>query len=100
MSNNPVLYLDQVSMQKRVTLARIALLAALMASTHGVYAQAHPEKWEFGVDMGYLKKVKHGTPLDYEIVPTQLVWRTPVIRELWRGTGGASLVFRHRLAFV
>jgi hypothetical protein len=38
--------------------------------------------------------------LDYKIVPTQLVWRTPVVRELWRGQSGASLTLRHRLAFV
>jgi lipid A 3-O-deacylase len=87
-------------MQKLATLARLGLLAALMVSTHGVHAQTNPEKWEFGVDLGYLKKVKHGTPLDYEIVPTQLVWRTPVVRELWRGSSGASLTLRHRLAFV
>lgn len=87
-------------MQKLATLARLGLLAALMASTHGVHAQTNPEKWEFGVDLGYLKKVKHGTPLDYQIVPTQLVWRTPVVRELWRGSSGASLTLRHRLAFV
>ena len=87
-------------MQKFTILARLALLTSLMASTHAAHAQSDPAKWEFGADIGYLKKVKHGTPLDYEIVPTQLVWRTPVVRELWRGAGGASLTFRHRLAFV
>ena len=93
-------HLGKAFMQKFLILARLALLTSLMASTHAAHAQSDPKKWEFGADIGYLKKVKHGTPLDYEIVPTQLVWRTPVARELWRGAGGASLTLRHRLAFV
>lgn len=96
----PGVHHDRVSMLKTLSRARLLLLAVLMATTHSVCAQSNPDKWEFGVDVGYLKKVKHGTSLDYEIVPTQLVWRTPVVRELWRSAGGSSLTFRHRLAFV
>jgi lipid A 3-O-deacylase len=86
-------------MQKIATSARLALLAVLMASTQGAFAQANPDKWELGVDMGYLTKVKHNSPFNYKIVPTQLVWHTPVVRELWRGASGATLTFRHRLTF-
>ena len=87
-------------MHTLATLARPALLAALMAAAPCVHAQSNPNQWEIGVEMGYLKKIKHNSPLDYEIAPTQLLWRTPVQRELWRGASGASLTLRHRLALV
>lgn len=83
-------------------LLRICLLLSLLAGAPQAGAQtAHPaDHWEFGVEMGYLKKVKHNSPLDYRIVPTQLVWRSPPMFEIWRGQDGARFTVRNRLALV
>jgi lipid A 3-O-deacylase len=91
-------------MKKILKLIRIGLLAGLAAGTTQALAQArsdHPaDNWEFGVDLGYLKKVKDNSPHDYVIAPVQLVWRTPSHFDLWRGENGARLTVRHRLAVV
>ena len=65
------------------------------------HAQQHPaDYWEIGIDLGYLTKIRHNSPLDYAIVPAQLLWRTPAAFDLWRGEGGARLAVRQRLAIV
>ena len=87
-------------MQKQSILVRLGLLALLMAASQAVHAQVDFDKWEMGVEMGYATKIKHNSPLVYKIVPTQLVWRTPVAAELWRGADGMSLTLRNRLAIV
>ena len=79
---------------------RIGLLLGLWAGVQPAHAQHPADRWEFGVEMGYLSKVKHNSPLDYRIVPTQLVWRSPPMFEMWRGESGARLTVRNRLAFV
>jgi len=64
-------------------------------------AQIHPsQQWEFAIESGYLTKIRHNSPLDYAIVPTQLVWRSPALFEFWRGTDGARLTVRNRTAIV
>ncbi len=82
--------------------SRIWLLLAVLASVPQAQAQAkHPaDQWEFGVETGYLKKVRHNSPLDYRIVPTTLVWRSPAMFDLWRGESGARLTVRNRLGLV
>ncbi len=88
-------------MQKNSLLVKLAFAAGMLAACQAAQAQeTHGEKWEMGVEMGYLKKVRHNSPLDYEIVPTQLVWRTPIARELWNGKNGMSLTIRNRLSVV
>jgi lipid A 3-O-deacylase len=79
---------------------RLCLLLGLLAGAPPARAQHPADQWEFGVEMGYLKKVKHNSPLDYRIVPTQLVWRSPPMFEIWRGPNGARLTVRNRLAVV
>ncbi|MEO7393138.1 MAG: acyloxyacyl hydrolase [Ramlibacter sp.] len=64
------------------------------------HAQHPADRWEFGVETGYLSKVKHNSPLDYRIVPTQLVWRSPPMFEIWQGESGARLTVRNRMAIV
>ena len=83
-------------------LIQFALLAALPATAQFALAQsAHPaDNWEFGVDLGYLKKVRNNSPHDYIIAPAQVVWRTPSHFDLWRNENGARLTVRHRLAIV
>jgi hypothetical protein len=80
----------------------LALLSGLLAFSQFVWAQStHPaDNWEFGVDLGYLKKVRNNSPHDYIIAPAQIVWRTPSHFDLWRGENGARLTVRHRLAIV
>jgi len=79
---------------------RLCFFLALLAGVTQAQAQHPADQWEFGVEMGYLKKVKHNSPLDYRIVPTQLVWRSPPMFEIWRGESGARLTVRNRLALV
>jgi lipid A 3-O-deacylase len=81
---------------------RIFFLLGFLAIASQAQAQArHPaDQWEFGVETGYLWKVKHNSPLDYRIVPTQLVWRSPPMFEIWRGESGARLTVRNRMALV
>ncbi len=79
---------------------RIGLLFGLLAIAQQSHAQHPADRWEFGVETGYLTKVKHNSPLDYRIVPTQLVWRSPPLFEIWRGESGARLTVRNRLAIV
>lgn len=79
---------------------RFCVLAALLAGAPPAQAQHPADQWEFGVEMGYLTKVKHNSPLDYRIVPTQLVWRSPPMFEIWRGESGARLTVRNRMALV
>jgi lipid A 3-O-deacylase len=79
---------------------RIFLLIGLLTGAHQAQAQHPADQWEFGVETGYLWKVKHNSPLDYRIVPTQLVWRSPPMFEIWRGRSGARLTVRNRMALV
>ena len=79
---------------------RLCLLGALLGLAAHAQAQHPADQWEFGVEMGYLKKVKHNSPLDYRIVPTQLVWRSPPMLEIWRGESGARFTVRNRMALV
>ena len=83
-------------------LFQIGLLTGLLVSTPYIWAQTdHPaDKWEFGVEAGYLKKIKNNSPHDYVIAPAQILWRSPAMFDLWRGESGARLAVRHRLAIV
>lgn len=84
-------------------LIQLGLVSVLLASTPLAMAEttAHPaDNWEFAVETGYLKKVKNNSPHNYVIVPTQAVWRTPAVFDLWRGESGARLAVRHRMAVV
>lgn len=76
--------------------ATLGLLAAAPAK-----AQGHPaDHWEFGVEAGYLAKVRDNSPHDYRIVPVQAVWRSPAFWDLWKSAGGARLTVRNRFSLV
>ena len=79
---------------------RLYLLLGLLAGVPHAQAQQAADRWEFAVETGYLKKVRHNSPLDYRIVPAQLAWRSPPMFEIWRGPSGARLTVRHRLSLV
>ena len=87
-------------MKRTLKLTRLGLLIGLSAGAQHALAQHPADAWEFAVETGYLKKVKHNSPLDYRIVPAQLVWRSPAMFELWRGKSGARLAVRNRFAIV
>lgn len=78
----------------------IGLLMGLLIFTTAARAQHPADHWEFSVQTGYLKKVKNNSPFDYRIVPTQAVWRSPTVFNLWLGEGGARLTVRNRFAAV
>jgi lipid A 3-O-deacylase len=78
----------------------LALLMAWVLHAPAALAQHPADHWEVALEMGYLKKVKDNTPLNYVIVPTQVAWRSPAAFDIWRGANGARLTMRHRLAVV
>ena len=76
------------------------LLSAWLIFTTAAHAQHPADHWEFSVQTGYLGKVKTNSPFDYRIVPTQAVWRSPTVFDLWQGESGARLTLRNRFAAV
>lgn len=87
-------------MKARTWAAGPTLAFALLAGAPAM-AQEHPaDHWEFGVEAGYLAKVRNNSPHDYRIVPLQAVWRSPAVFDLWKSPGGARLTVRNRLALV
>jgi lipid A 3-O-deacylase len=79
---------------------RTGALLGLLAIAQHAQAQHPADRWEFAVEAGYLQKVKSNSPFDYRIVPTQLVWRSPPLFDIWRGESGARLTVRNRAALV
>lgn len=64
-----------------------------------VPAMAHPsDTWELTLESGYLRNIGHNTDIDYEIVPTQLTLRSPIVVTLWEDENGAKLVVRNRFS--
>lgn len=73
------------------------LLSAPLVSV----AAAHPaDQWEFVLESGYLRHIGNNTDLDYEIIPTQLTFRSPVMWTWWDGGDGSKLVVRNRFAGI
>ncbi len=56
------------------------------------------DTWEWTLESGYLWNVGSNTDIDYEIIPTQLTLRTPVVWTLWTDEAGAKLVIRNRFS--
>jgi lipid A 3-O-deacylase len=54
--------------------------------------------WECTLESGYLWNVGNNTDIDYEIIPTQLTFRSPVAWTLWDDADGAKLVVRNRFS--
>ena len=60
---------------------------------------AHPaDSWEWTLESGYLWECGHNTNIDYEIIPTQLTLRSPVMWTWWEGDAGDRLVVRNRFS--
>lgn len=88
-------------MGKTIDFPQLCLLVGLMSCVDSSLAQEHSaDTWEVGVEVGTLTKIRHNSPLDYHILPIQVLWRTPSGFDLWRGSNGARLAVRQRFSIV
>jgi lipid A 3-O-deacylase len=79
----------------------LTILASFAPLAVTARANEHPaEFWEIGVETGFLTNVGHNTPLDYDIIPTQLVFHSPTFLRFYEGAAGDALVVRHRSALI
>ena len=78
----------------------IGMLTGMLTGAPAAHAQHPADHWEFSLQSGYLTKVKNNSPFDYRVVPTQAVWRSPTVFDLWQGESGARLTLRNRFAAV
>ncbi|MGB1130042.1 MAG: acyloxyacyl hydrolase [Haloferula sp.] len=61
----------------------------------------HPaDAWELTLESGYTWGIGSNTPIDYEIVPTQLTLRTPTHLTWWEDENGARLIVRGRFSLM
>lgn len=87
----------------RALLFSAALLspALALAGAAAPDAAAHPaDRAEWAIETGYLWEAGNNTPIDYEIVPTQLVYRSHAILDWFAGQDGSRLVVRNRFALL
>ncbi len=71
----------------------------LMLLGFAVSAAASPaDSWEFTLESGYLWQAGDNTDADYEIIPTQLTLRSPVVWTWWKDENGAEIVVRNRFS--
>ena len=74
-------------------------LACLLFSTALAAAGNDPkDTWEWTLESGYLWNVGHNTDIDYEIIPTQLTLRSPVVWTWWKDENGAEIGGRNRFS--
>ena len=64
----------------------------------GTFADKGPDTWELTLESGYLWNIGNNTDIDYEIIPTQLTLRSPVVWTWWKDENGAEIVVRIRAA--
>jgi lipid A 3-O-deacylase len=82
---------------------KLALLLSIVAasSAFGGQSALHPtDRWEFVFETGFLRNVGNNTAIDYEIIPTQLTFRSPTMWNLWDAQNGGRLVVRNRFSGV
>lgn len=79
---------------KPITLLLLATAACAAAEEP---AEVRPyDSWEFVFESGYLYQVGDNTDADYEIIPTQLTLRSPVVATWWVDESGAEIIVRSR----
>ncbi len=77
----------------------LALLGLLAAPVFAFGNSGHPaDTWEWTVESGYLWNIGNNTDIHYEIIPTQLTLRSPIVWTLWEDEAGAKLVVRNRVS--
>lgn len=94
--------LDSAAMIRPLSFALFfPLAAAIPLSAEVVSTPSHPsEAWELTLETGYLWNVGSNTPIDYEIIPTQLTLRTPTHWHWWEDENGARLIVRGRYSLM
>lgn len=75
-----------------------SLVLLSVAACHAAAAEHPADRWEFVLESGYLWNVGDNTPIDYEIIPTQLTLRSPSVWTWWENDEGARLIVRHRVS--
>ncbi|MBB5349907.1 hypothetical protein HNR46_000128 [Haloferula luteola] len=76
------------------------LLSLLLIFPIAAFADHPSDTWEITTETGYLWNIGHNTSIDYEIVPTQLTFRTPAQLFWWEGEDGARLIVRGRYSLM
>lgn len=75
------------------------LLPIIALSALPLVARSSPlDEWEWTVESGYLWQVGNNTDADYEIIPTQLTLRSPLVWTWWEDETGAKIVVRNRFS--
>lgn len=74
----------------------VAWLVMMVSASAAVEDAA--DTWEWTLESGYLWQVGHNTDADYEIIPTQLTLRSPVVWTWWEDETGAQIVVRNRFS--
>ncbi len=69
-----------------------------MAAAACAAQSAEADSWEMTLESGYLWQIGNNTDAEYEIIPTQLVLRSPVVWTWWEDESGAEIVVRNRFA--
>lgn len=77
------------------------LVAFLTGSVFANPSETDPaDTWEWTLESGYLWKVRANSPLDYEVIPTQLTLRSPIVWTLWQDESGQRIVVRNRFSAI
>ena len=84
-------------MHRSLFIALVLSSGSALAATTASHAA---DRWELAVQTGYTSNIGNNTPLDYEIIPTQLVLRSPMMFEFWTGQDGARFLLRNRFALL
>lgn len=81
------------------TLALLILLTGPALAFEPFEKRTHPaDAWELTLETGYLWNIGSNTDIDYEIIPTQLTLRSPIVWTWWEDEAGAKLVVRNRFS--
>lgn len=77
----------------------LCALGFLTIPLHAKEAASDPcDTWELTLESGYLWNVGHNTDINYEIIPTQLTLRSPIVLTPWKDDNGAKIVIRNRFS--
>jgi lipid A 3-O-deacylase len=75
-----------------------AILMAILSVVPAMAGSSPLDVWEWTLESGYLWQVGNNTDADYEIIPTQLTLRSPVVWTWWEDENGAEIVVRNRFS--
>lgn len=71
----------------------------IMSGMPALATNAH-DSWEWTLESGWLSQVGNNTDAEYEIIPTQLTLRSPVVWTWWSDDSGAQLIVRSRYSML